>query len=295
MADLVSVSVPKGAELVLELTPELPACEGDSAQIRQIVMNLVTNGAEALGDKSGTIKIRTSLVTAELPFASATFVGDSLPAGRYLCLEVADSGEGMDETTRKRIFDPFFTTKASGRGLGLAAVLGIVRAHEGAITVTSDVGQGSTFRVFLPCSSRAALVPSQPEKPEEWRATGTILIADDEPRVRQVLSMMLSDIGFAVLEAATATACLEMYRANASSIDAVMVDLEMPGGGGREVVRVLRAEGHRVPVVVSSGYSEEAVGIELRSDSQLAFLEKPFEFDTFVKTLKGAIAASRTS
>ncbi|HVH46487.1 MAG TPA: ATP-binding protein [Labilithrix sp.] len=289
MADLASVSVPKGAHLVLDLAPDLPAFEGDSAQIRQIVLNLITNAADALGDAEGTITLRTSVLTADRGLLSSTYVDDALPAGRYLCLEVSDTGIGMDETTRKRLFDPFFTTKARGRGLGLAAVVGIVRAHEGAITVTSELGRGSTFRVYLPCSEQAAVVPAAPFKPEEWRASGTVLIADDEPRVRQVLAMMLADIGFTVLEASSAPACLELYRAHADTIDAVMVDLKMPGGGGREVVRVLRAEGHRVPVVVSSGYSEEAVGPDLRADPRLAFLEKPFEYATFVRTLKSAI------
>jgi two-component system, cell cycle sensor histidine kinase and response regulator CckA len=292
MADLAYVSVPKGAELVLELAPGLPAFEGDIAQIRQIVMNLMTNGAEALSDQAGTITLRTSVVMVGRSGSPAPIVDDTLAPGPYVCLEVTDTGVGMDELTRKRIFDPFFTTKTNGRGLGLAAVVGIVRAHEGAIRVTSTVGEGSTFRVLFPISDRPVAVPSAPAEPEEWRTTGTVLIADDEPRVRQVLAMMLGDIGFNVLHASSASGCLEVYRANAAAIDAVMVDLQMPGGGGREVVRVLRAEGHQVPIVVSSGYSEESVGPELRSDNRLSFLEKPFEYSTFVRTLKGAIASA---
>jgi PAS domain S-box-containing protein len=284
-ADLASVSLPKGAELVLDLAPDVPACEGDAAQIRQIVMNLVTNGAEALDGQAGKITLRTSVVTAE---EIQPLAGEEPAAGSYLCLDVTDTGSGMDEATRKRIFDPFFTTKASGRGLGLAAVVGIVRAHHGVIRVTSESGHGSKFLVFLPCSERRVAAAKPPER-IEWRRTGTVLIADDEPRVRQVLAMMLKDIGFDVLEAGNAVTCLATYRANAGSIDAIMVDLEMPGGGGREVVRVLRAEGHQVPVIVSSGYSEETVGRELLADPQVAFLEKPFEYATFVRTLQGAI------
>lgn len=292
MADLAGVSVPKGADLVLDLASDLPSFEGDIAQIRQIVMNLLTNGAEALSDRAGKITLRTSVVRVGPVGSSAPVVDDSLPAGPYVCLEVTDTGVGMDDGTRKRIFDPFFTTKTSGRGLGLAAVVGIVRAHEGAIRVTSKVGEGSTFRVLFPTSNRPVSVPNAPPQPEEWRTTGTVLIADDEPRVRQVLAMMLGDIGFEVLQASSATGCVEVYRANASAIDAVVVDLQMPGGGGREVVRILRSEGHRVPIVVSSGYSEDSVGPELRADNRLSFLEKPFEYSTFVRTLQGAIESS---
>lgn len=292
MADLVGVTIPKSASVVFDLEPNLPAFDGDCSQIRQIVMNLVTNGAESLRGEAGTITIRTSTVTADRALLAATFVDDALAPGRYVCLEVCDTGTGMDASTRTRIFDPFFTTKASGRGLGLAAVVGIVRSHEGAITVESELGHGTTFRVFLPCSDRIPTENVISQKIEGWRSTGTVLIADDEPRVRQVLTMMLGDIGFNVLEAATAPACLDLYRANAKAIDAVMVDLEMPGGGGREVVRVLRAEGHLVPIVVSSGYSEDAVGQELRSDPRLTFLEKPFEYATFIRTLKGAMSLS---
>jgi two-component system, cell cycle sensor histidine kinase and response regulator CckA len=291
MSELMNVSVPGSARLLLDLAEHPPAFEGNGAQIRQVVMNLITNAADAVGDRDGTITLRTAEVTADREMLSAAYVDDALVAGQYLCLEVSDTGSGMDDVTRARLFDPFFTTKAKGRGLGLAAVLGIVRSHAGAITVSSAPGEGSTFRVFFPRSDKAA-VSERPTKLEEWHASGTVLVADDEPRVRQVLTMMLTDIGFQVLEAESASACLELYRAHAGSINAIMLDLVMPGGGGSEVVRVLRAEGHSVPVVLSSGYSEEAIGPELRSDPHLAFLEKPYEYATFVRTLQLAIGAS---
>jgi PAS domain S-box-containing protein len=291
MSDLMNVSIATTAELVLDLAEAPPALEGNGAQIRQVVMNLITNAADAVGEAAGTITLRTSVVTVDDEMLAAAFVDDALRPGQYLCLEVSDTGSGMDEATRARLFDPFFTTKAKGRGLGLAAVLGIVRSHGGAITVSSTPGEGSTFRVFFPRSTRPPRAASETPAPVDgWRASGTVLVADDEPRVRQVLTMMLTDIGFHVLEAANATACLELYREHAGTINAIMLDLVMPGGGGREVVRVLRAEGHQVPVVLSSGYSEETIGAELRADPNLAFLEKPYEYATFVRTLQTAIA-----
>lgn len=294
MSDLMGVSAPKSATLVLDLADQPLGFEGNSAQIRQVVMNLIANAADAVSDAGGTITLRTSVDTLDREALAATYVDNALDAGPYVCLEVSDTGPGMAADTRERLFDPFFSTKAKGRGLGLAAVLGIVRSHCGAIAVVSAPGKGSTFRVYLPKSDQSVAVEA-PMPIEGWHASGTVLIADDEPRVRQVLAMMLTDIGFQVLEAATATACVSLYREHAGAINAIMVDLMMPGGGGREVVRVLRAEGHRVPIVVSSGYSEEAIGADLRADPQLAFLEKPFEYATFVRTLQSAIGTARKS
>ncbi|MDB4992830.1 MAG: sensory box histidine kinase/response regulator [Myxococcaceae bacterium] len=289
MSELMNVSVASSGQLVLDLMESPPAIDGNSAQIRQVVMNLITNAADAVADTEGTVTLRTKVVTLSRAMLSATYVDDSLPAGQYLCIEVSDTGSGMDEATRTRLFDPFFTTKAKGRGLGLAAVLGIVRSHAGAISVKSTPGEGSTFCVFFP-KSEHAVVTETPTLIEGWRGSGTVLVADDEPGVRQVLTMMLTEIGFRVLEASTAAACVELYREHAASINAIMLDLVMPGGGGREVVRALRAEGHQVPVVLSSGYSEEAIGPELRADPHLTFLEKPYDYDAFVRTLKTAIA-----
>jgi signal transduction histidine kinase len=289
MVDLASISVPKGAELILDLADDLPAFDGDAAHVGQVVMNLLTNAAEALDPTGGTVCLRTSVMTVGRAGSLVDIVDDELRPGRYVCLEVIDNGAGMDDPTRQRIFDPFFTTKASGRGLGLAAVVGIARAHEGAIRVISTQGLGSTFRALFPANDRKATGTTTAPREEPWRASGTVLVADDEPRVRDVFKMLLADIGFQVLEAASASTCLDVYRANASVIDAVIIDLEMPGGGGREVVRVLRAEGHAVPVVISSGYTSEAIGHELRVDRRLSFLAKPFDHSTFVRTLKGAL------
>lgn len=289
MTNLVSISLPAGARLEVDLAGNLPGFEGDAAQVRQIIMNLVTNAADAITE-GGTIRVRTFEVDANRDTLSVAHVDDALSPGRYVGLEVSDDGVGMNDETRARLFDPFFTTKAKGRGLGLAAVLGIVRAHSGAISVVSAPGRGSTFRVLFPRSERAirSEIPA-PELP--WRGEGVVIVADDHPRVRNVLRMMLTDVGFEVLEAESAQRCLELYRENAGRINAIMADLMMPGGGGGEVVRVLRAGGSSVPVVLSSGYSKDMIGPEIRSDPHVAFLEKPFELSTLVRVLRGALAA----
>ena len=292
MADLVRMSVPMNARLALSLEAGLPAFEGDGAQVRQIVMNLMTNAADAIGGAPGEIRVQTCLCTGE-PEPTATTFGETMRGRSYVCLEVRDTGIGMDESTRSRIFDPFFSTKESGRGLGLAAVVGIVRAHGGAIRVTSEPGQGSTFRVFFPASDRVLRAEPEPKSSESWQGSGTIVIADDEPRVRQVLALMLREVGFDVLEASSMTECLDLFRANESAVRALLVDVTMPGGGGREIVRALRGEGKHVPVILSSGYPEEAVGVELGSDAHVSFLEKPFDFDALARVLQKALEGGR--
>ncbi len=288
MTDLVRMSVPMNARLSLDLAADLPAFEGDSAQVRQIVMNLVTNAADAVGSAPGEIRVRTHRVIGS-PDLGPSY-GEIVSGRLYVCLEVTDTGTGMDEATRAKIFEPFFTTKESGRGLGLAAVLGIVRAHEGAMCITSEPGKGSVFRVYFPASEQSAASSTEPPAHEQaWRGSGTVLVGDDEPRVRQVLALMLGQMGFRVLEAGNAQDCLDVFHASGGALRAVMIDLTMPGGGGAEVVRVLRSEGHRTPVILSSGYPEETVGPELRADPRLTFLEKPFDYDTFARVLRRAV------
>jgi two-component system, cell cycle sensor histidine kinase and response regulator CckA len=302
MTDLIRTSVSANTVLTLDLASDLPAIEGDGSQIRQVVMNLLTNASDAIGETHGEIVLRTSVCEGQ-PQRDGTSYGETREDRVYVCLEVTDTGIGMDERTRAKMFEPFFTTKEAGRGLGLAAVMGIVRAHGGAIDVKSDPGSGSSFRVFFPtneptsergaASTRSPVTPVTaiaPTAPVEWRGSGTVIVADDEPRVRQVLAIMMSDLGFDVVEAGSAQECLAAFRAHASNVRALLIDLTMPGGGGGEVVRVLRAEGHRdVPIVLSSGYPEDAISRELRGDRHLSFLEKPFDFETFARAMRRAV------
>jgi two-component system, cell cycle sensor histidine kinase and response regulator CckA len=288
MADLLRVTVPKGVLFEVRLGEVLPV-EGDAVQLRQVVMNLVTNAADAVAEAAPRggrrITLRTSIVGADAIGQAAA----ERPATDYVRLEVSDNGIGMAEGVQKRMFDPFFTTKAKGRGLGLAAVVGIVRSHGGILRVESAPARGTTVVVFLPMSQDQAEEASPAPVEEEWRPSGTVLVADDEDRVRQVLVMMLTDLGLDVLEASDTASCLETYRAHADAVNAIIVDLTMPGGGGREVVRALRAEGDPIPIVVSSGYSEDVIQAELRRDAHLRFLEKPFELTTFIDTLRAAM------
>ena len=289
MTELLGVSLSTSTELAFDLDPRLPAVEGDGAQIRQVVMNLVTNAADAIGDAPGRIVLRTHAVEVDRARIGAMFVADDLEPGQFVCLEVTDSGAGMDARTQASIFDPFFTTKETGRGLGLAAVLGIVRAHHGGLQVTSEPGRGSTFRVFLPPKALDAPLSLMPGEPAlDWRPSGVVLIADDQRRVREVLRMMLVDIGFEVIEAVDADTCIAAFRAR-PDVSLVIVDLMMPGGGGRAVISALRATDMQVPIIISSGFSGEEVGPELRRDARLRFLEKPFDFTTFANAIRSLL------
>ena len=196
---LLKFSISKKAVLRTRLASDLPTIEADASQIQQVIMNLIINASEALGDKVGDIIASTGVVRADRAYLADTLLDDHLPEGRYVYLEVTDTGCGMDKETRSRIFDPFFTTKFTGRGLGLAATLGIVRGHNGAIRLYSEPGQGTAFKVIFPSSEQAAsAIEQSPEALEEWHGAGTILIVDDEEGVRFVASKALEKAGFTV-------------------------------------------------------------------------------------------------
>ncbi len=217
MAHLLSAVISKNVVVKYALAGELPAIEGDPTQIRQIVMNLITNASDAIGEGSGVITVATSLVEADRATFADTFLDDPLTPGSYVCLEVTDTGVGMTRETRAKIFDPFFSTKFTGRGLGLAAALGILRAHRGAIKVHSEPGRGSTFQVLFPAAGGAAHASPTETTPTPVPVTATILVVDDEPNVRAVIKRVLALRGHTVLEAGDGREALEVYRKHRSA------------------------------------------------------------------------------
>ena len=281
---LLKVSISKNAALRYELADDLPAVEADAAQIRQVVMNLITNASEAVGEEGGTITVRTGIIEVGREYLAATDLGDGLPEGPYLFLEVSDTGRGMGRETRARLFDPFFSTKFTGRGLGLAAVLGIVRGHKGAIRVYSEPGEGTTFKVLLPITERlAGKAPrAAPDGRAEWRGSGTVLVIDDEPTVRNVARMMLERAGLTVLTASDGEAGVELFSEHRDEIDAVLLDLTMPRMNGEETLRRLRRIRKDVPVILSSGYNEQDVTSRFTGDGPAGFIQKPFELEVLV-------------
>ncbi|MCC7139256.1 MAG: PAS domain S-box protein [Planctomycetes bacterium] len=278
-AKLLEVSVGRRARLVLDLADGLPAVEADAAQLRQVVMNLLTNAAEALGDVGGTVTLRTRVAEVDVAWLTSSYGGADLEAGRYVVLEVEDTGVGMDEATLRKIFEPFFTTKFTGRGLGLAALLGIVRGHGGAVGVRSAPGRGTTFRIVLPPSARTAPVApssSAPAVAASGRAA-LLLVVDDDDAVREVVARMLAGAGHRVLQAADGAEGVAALRAHADDVALVVLDLTMPGMSGEETLRALREVRPDVRVVVTSGYTQQDAAARLRGAPPDGFVQKPFD------------------
>jgi len=284
MKSLLDAVVSKKAVFRLELTPA--AVEADAAQMHQIVMNLITNASDSLGVRSGQIVIRTGVRELGQEALHSAFLEDTPPAGQYAFLEVEDDGCGMAQETQARIFEPFFTTKFTGRGLGLSALLGIVRAHRGTVQVDSRLGLGTRLIVLLPHSSAQGADPI----PEPARdARGVLLVIDDEELVRSTLCIMLEDAGFRVLSAADGQEGLEVFERHRREIDAVVLDVTMPRMDGWQCLRRLRAVREGVPVLMMSGYSEPSSSSAL--DPAPSFLQKPFDSDVLVREVSRLIAA----
>jgi len=282
MGRLLSAAISKKAVLRYECDPDLPLIEGDAAQLHQVIINLITNASDALGDQAGVIVLKTSAIDVDRPYLANTYLDNDLPEGTYACLDVSDSGCGMDANTQARIFDPFFSTKFAGRGLGLAAVLGIVRGHKGAIRVQSELGKGTTFKVLFP-TTRAQIGPidrearmRQYELVETWVGEGTILIADDEESVQSVANDTLKQHGFSVLLADNGIEAVELFEEHQREIVAVLLDLTMPVMSGKESFQRIHAIRDDVPVVLSSGYTRQDAVSRFSGDAPAAFIQKPY-------------------
>ncbi len=289
MVGLLKISISKKVQLEFHPAPELPAVEADATQMRQVVMNLVTNASEAMENQSGVINIATGTVRCDAECLEKLYLGSEISPGEFVYIEVADTGCGMDKTTQQRIFDPFFTTKFTGRGLGLAAVLGIVRSHKGAVEVKSAPGEGTTFRILLPVSSRTAsgdktsrMHLPQP-KPEKHH---TVLVVDDEEPVRELCYHALHRYGYTVLTAANGEEALQIFQKEQERISLVILDMTMPRLSGEETLQELRKLSPEVPVILMSGYSEEEAVRRFGSRSFAGFVKKPFLLPEFLTRIE---------
>ncbi len=289
LVPLLKISVGHRAELRLELGSGLPAVMADATQLRQIVMNLVLNAADATSGKPGTITISSGTVHADAALLAGCAAGADCAPDDYVFLEVRDDGVGMTPAVCAKIFDPFFTTKFAGRGLGLAAALGIVRSHRGALQVESTPGVGSTFRLLLPPSvgADARLAAPSASASANWHRTGTALLIDDEQPVREVGAAILASFGLTPRTAADGEAGLAIFRENPAAIDVVVLDLVMPGINGEQTLEALRQVRADVRVLLVSGYAEGELLRRFGPErGRLAFLSKPFTREALADKLR---------
>ncbi|MFV2081674.1 MAG: PAS domain S-box protein, partial [bacterium] len=279
MTELLSAGIPKDISIEYNFSEESSSIEADTAQIQQLVMNLITNAADAIEDGKGIIQISTGVERYTSEELASAFLQNNQKGGLYSFLEVRDNGIGMDDEIMEKIFDPFFSTKETGRGLGLAAALGIVRGHSGSIHVESKPGKGTSVRVFLPFSTDVAERVNHIEEraPDKWEFTGTALVVDDEESVLDVAKIMLELVGFAVLTAENGEKGLQIYREDPDAITVVLLDMTMPGMTGDKVLQEILKIKSDAKVILSSGYTEQEVTANLLEEHpDVLFIQKPY-------------------
>jgi len=288
MQELLNVCIPKRVVLKTDLSDDLPAVLGRASQLRQIVMNLIINASEAIGDKGGIIMIAGSRTTL-LP--GGTLVGaTNLPPGDYLKLEVSDTGVGMTEEVQAKVFDPFFSTKFAGRGLGLAVVHGLVRDLGGSIKLVTEPGKGSSFQILLPVAAAKADATHSPISETKNRADVSsqrfsVLVAEDEDALRYAVAKTLRKEGFAVLDVGDGSAALGIIRAELYRLDVLLLDLNVPGASSRQILQEARRLRPEMKVIVTSAYSEDVAAAALQGDVE-RFLRKPFKLGELIDLVR---------
>jgi PAS domain S-box-containing protein len=296
MVSMLKTTIKHNVVIRPELGTDIPFIMGDASQLRQVVMNLIINAAEAIGDAEGEINIKLAQADIKEEQPEKDHLGFIIPTGRYIRFEVTDNGGGMDDETRSKIFEPFYTTKFTGRGLGMSAVLGIIKAHNGALQMESRLGHGTTFKVYLPVQFNS----SESEKALQitasaaWQGSGTILLAEDEVQVKSIAMAMLQRLGFTVLEAANGKEALELYRQNAADITLVVTDMGMPVINGYDLFYKLKQLNPQLPIIISSGFGEADIASKIPGKEVAGMLNKPYRFEQLREVLMGVVERSGT-
>jgi PAS domain S-box-containing protein len=279
---LLQTVVSKDVVMKFDISDDLFPVDADITQLNQVIMNLVINASDAIDNKDGQVCVSTGSIYCDKEYLTSTYLDDPLPEGKYIYFQVVDNGRGMDESTLERIFDPFFSTKDTGRGLGLAAVLGIVRGHRGAIRIESEIGKGSTFTVLLPEVDHAqeAIAETVDKKSGRYIYNDmTVLLVDDDDTVRDVTKDMLEELGFTVITAENGKKGFDLYKKRKTQINLVILDMTMPGMTGDEVFLKIREIDKDIPVILSSGYSELETATALIEKGLSGFIQKPYKQD----------------
>ena len=294
-AHLFTMAVGGRIDLRLELDPGVPPIEADAGQLQQVVMNLITNAAEAIGDAPGTVILATGVLDADATLLGRSRIEQRARPGRFVWIEVSDTGSGMSKETQERLFDPFYTTKLSGRGLGMPAVLGIMRAHQGAILVKSRPGQGTVIRVLFPAPPRAPRESAAPAcaaagaSPSASPLEGVVLVVDDDESVRELGVATLRHLGLDGLEAGDGEQALAMLCAHPGGIDCVLLDLTMPKMDGAATLAEMRRLNLQVPVVLTSGFGRQEAERRFENSGVAAFLQKPYSIDELERMLRSVL------
>ncbi len=293
MTKLLAAGVPKNVTFEAKLAGDLPLIEADIAQLQQLVVILVTNAAEAIGIYDGTVTVTTEARDFDGAEVARAFGPQRDQRGRFVMLEVTDTGSGMPTEIIDKIFDPFFTTKRRGRGLGLSALLGILRGHNAGVEVTSEVGFGTTFRLlFEPRASTEAPPPEAKSTPSSNPSSrGLALVVDDESEIRRTMGLMLMELGLEVIEAGNGVEAVERVRARGDDISIIVMDLTMPKMSGKEAFRAIRELGAKMPVVLCSGYSEQDAIEGFEGLGLAGFLQKPYQFKDLSDVVHRALAS----
>ena len=288
--ELLKVSVSKRVMVVTDLGSGLPPVLASPAQIRQIVMNLITNASDAIGDRDGAVRIATRHVTPQ----SAQTIARGPAEDHYLQLEVSDTGRGMSPELQTRVFDPFFTTRGAGHGLGLAVVDGIVRSLRGGIQITSEVGHGTTFQIWLPCAERVETARDPKSDASEASRSAQqllVLVVEDEEPLRQAVISMLEKAGFAVIAAADGVNAIEILRSSPGKIDVVLLDMTIPGASSHDVAVAAAQTCPDIRVIATSAYSQEMLKPAMNAAQIHEFIRKPYRLSDLVQTLRKAASA----
>ncbi len=295
MRYLITATISKKINLTFELSEDLPKIVGDESQLKQLIVNIVTNASEAIAESSGTIVIRTGTLLADAACIATMRFTEGHQPGTYSFLEITDSGAGFENDMVDKIFDPFFTTKFTGRGLGLAAVLGIVRAHKGAISVTSTPEKGTTFIVIFPAIEAQATVDALPlvdEVVRERPCGGGVLLVDDEEMVRELGMHILQGSGYTVFLAVDGDDALSVFESQKDNIDVILLDVMLPSKDGLDVSVALKPLCEKIPIVLCSGYTRREVERRYPGIEFSAFLKKPFSADTMRQVIEDVLSSS---
>ncbi|MBF0542842.1 MAG: response regulator [Candidatus Riflebacteria bacterium] len=291
--NLLENSVPKNCDLKISFPENLPTINGDFSQIMQAIINLVTNSVEAIGPRDGKISINSGIVDCNRAFLRECQFSEDLQTGKYLFIEVLDSGCGITQEIQQQIFDPFFSTKLVGRGLGLPTVYGIVRGHKGTIKVTSEIGNGTSVKLFFPIIDKGDEIVEKARETakmiEEWRSYGKILVIEDDDFIRSSIIQILKKVGFTTLDASNGQAGITAFQSHSPDVRLVLLDLTMPDLGGEETFRELKKIKSDVPIILTSGYSEEEATNNFDKKDLADFLQKPYSFDKLISKIKNVL------